>query len=313
MNTATRLASFALGLAAIGGAAAAVGSATDATPPFQDCLRVATAGDGTAMAGESMNTAGQAESGASMAPIVKGADGTRSKAGGLTLDPRSSTLPSGQGVTWRFRVTDCNGDAVRTFTRDQTKLVHLIVVRSDLTGYQHLHPALASDGTYSVAMTLRQPGRYRALADFTTGGRRYVLGTALTAPGAATAAPLPSAATRAHTDGYVVSLTRPAALTAGREATLRFAVTRHGRPVTGLQPYLGAYGHLVAQHAPGLEYSHVHPAEENLAAGTITFDAELPQAGPYRLFVQFRAAGRVHTAAFTQAATARQTTMTTPG
>lgn len=109
-------------------------------------------------------------------------------------------------------------------------------------------------------------------------------------------------ATFARTDGYVVSLSRPAALTAGRESTLRFAVTRNGRPVTGLQPYLGAYGHLVALHAPGLEYSHVHPAEENLTAGTITFDADLPKAGPYRLFMQFRAAGRVHTAAFTQEA-----------
>jgi hypothetical protein len=151
------------------------------------------------------------------------------------------------------------------------------------------------------------------MADFTTGGRRYVLGTGLTAPGAAAAVPLPRAATVARTDGYVVALSRPATLTAGREATLRFAVTRHGRPVTGLQPYLGAYGHLVALHAPGLEYSHVHPAEKNLAAGTITFDADLPKAGPYRLFVQFRAAGRVHTAAFTQTATARQTTRTTPG
>jgi hypothetical protein len=300
MNTATRLASFALGLAVIGGAAAAVGSATDATPPFQDCLRVATTGEDSAMAGESMTTAGQPESGASMAPIVKGADGTRSQAGGLTLDPQSSTLPAGQRLTWRFRVTDCNGDAVRTFTRDQTKLIHLIVVRSDLTGYQHLHPALAPDGTFSVATTLREPGRYRAMADFTTGGRRYVLGTTLTAPGAATAVRLQSPATVARADGYDVSLTRPATLTAGEEATLRFAVTRNGRPVTGLQPYLGAYGHLVALHAPGLEYSHVHPAEENLAAGTITFDAELAKAGPYRLFVQFRAAGRVHTAAFTQ-------------
>jgi hypothetical protein len=302
MNTATRLASFALGLAVIGAGAAAVGSATDATPPFQDCRRLATTGDGAAMAGDSMSTAGQAESGASMAPMVKGADGTRSKAGGLTLDPRFSTLPSGRRVSWRFRVTDCKGDAVRTFTRDQTKLVHLIVVRSDLTGYQHLHPALASDGTFSVAATLPRPGHYRAMADFTTGGRRYVLGTTLTAPGAAPDAPLPQPATVARTDGYVVSLTRPAALIAGREATLRFAVTRNGRPVTGLQPYLGAYGHLVALHAPGLEYSHVHPAEENLAAGTITFDADLPKAGPYRLFVQFRAAGRVHTAAFTQEA-----------
>lgn len=299
MTTATRLVSFALGLAVIGGGAAALGSATDATPPFQDCTRPAAQGQGSAMAGDAMS-----EGGAAMAKVVKDADGARSAAGGLTLDPLSRMLPAGQPVTWRFRITDCNRDAVRTFTREQTKLLHLIVVRSDLTGYQHLHPALGADGTFSVATTLREPGRYRALADFTTGGRRYVLGTGLTAPGAARTEPLPAAAMRARTDGYDVTLTRAATLTAGREATLRFAVTRDGRPVTGLQPYLGAYGHLVALHVPGLEYSHVHPAKEDLAAGTITFDADLPREGPYRLFVQFRAGGRVHTAAFTQNATA---------
>ena len=79
-------------------------------------------------------------------------------------------------------------------------------------------------------------------------------------------------------------------------------VTRNGRAVTGLQPYLGAYGHLVALHAGDLAYSHVHPVGESLSAGTITFDAELHKAGPYRLFMQFQTNGRVHTVAFTQEA-----------
>jgi hypothetical protein len=70
--------------------------------------------------------------------------------------------------------------------------------------------------------------------------------------------------------------------------------------VRGLQPYLGAYGHLVALRAPDLAYSHVHPAGEDRAAGVITFDVELEEHGPHRLFLQFRAGGRVHTVAFTQ-------------
>ena len=81
---------------------------------------------------------------------------------------------------------------------------------------------------------------------------------------------------------------------------MSFEIGRDGEPVRSLQPYLGAYGHLVALHAPDLAYSHVHPVGEDLAAGTIAFDAELAKPGPYRLFVQFRAGGEVHTAAFTQ-------------
>ena len=66
--------------------------------------------------------------------------------------------------------------------------------------------------------------------------------------------------------------------------------------------YLGAYGHLVALHAPELAYSHVHPNGTDRARGAITFDTELPKHGRYRLFLQFRTEGRVHTVAFTQTA-----------
>lgn len=293
MQTTARLAAFALGLVAVGGTAAALGGATGATPPFQSCLSADASGTGGSMA---MNSAGGAPS---MAAMVAGADGSRTKLRGLTLDPDQQTLDARAATTWRFRIADCEGNAVRRFERDQTKLLHLIVVRSDLTGYQHLHPTLAADGTFAVDMRPRRPGRYRAIADFTTGGRRYVLGTTLTVPGTAPSTPLPAPLTQASVDGYDVTLSRPATLAAGHEATLTFRITRRGAAVRELQPYLGAFGHLVALHAPGLEYSHVHPAARNLAAGTLTFDAELPKAGAYRLFVQFRTSGRVHTAAFT--------------
>jgi hypothetical protein len=127
-----------------------------------------------------------------------------------------------------------------------------------------------------------------------------VLGTTLVAPGRATDTPLPAPAERARVDGYEVELQRPAVLEAGAESQLTFRVTRGGRPVRDLQPYLGAYGHLVALHAPELAYSHVHPNGEDRAKGVITFDTELRRAGTYRLFMQFQTGGRVHTVAFTQ-------------
>jgi hypothetical protein len=80
---------------------------------------------------------------------------------------------------------------------------------------------------------------------------------------------------------------------------LTFTVTRAGRPVTDLQPYLEARGHLVALRAGDLAYLHVHPMESR-ERGRIAFAAHYPSAGRYRLFLQFKAAGRVHTAALTQ-------------
>ena len=82
--------------------------------------------------------------------------------------------------------------------------------------------------------------------------------------------------------------------TAGAESELAFTVTRGGRRVA-VEPYLGARGHLVALRQGDLAFLHVHPDEDRP-----TFMATFPTAGTYRLFLQFRTEGRVHTAAFTQ-------------
>ncbi|NKX51639.1 hypothetical protein HER39_13910, partial [Arthrobacter deserti] len=48
---------------------------------------------------------------------------------------------------------------------------------------------------------------------------------------------------------------------------LTVIVTRGGQPVKTLEPYLGAYGHLVALRAGDLAYLHVHPEGAAPAAG----------------------------------------------
>jgi hypothetical protein len=231
---------------------------------------------------------------------VPGSDGRRSQLAGLRFRPVPGALRAGGTATWRFSIIDCDGRPVRTFEREQTKLLHLIVARTDFTGYQHLHPTLAPDGTWSVQLATPRSGRYRAIADFVVEGRKYVLGTTLTVPGRSADVPIPAPALTASADGYDVELQRPAVLDKDTEAQLTFRITRHGRPVTDLEPYLGSYGHLVALHAPELSYSHVHPVGEDRAAGVITFDTEFHEAGRFRLFLQFQTHGRVHTVAFTQ-------------
>jgi hypothetical protein len=295
-STVSRLAAFSAGLAIAAGAAGAIGATTRPTPPFQDCLKVAAAnaGFGTQMA------SGAGSGGEPMLEPVPGSDGLHSQLAGLRFDPRSRTLIAGGSTTWQFRIIGCDGSPVRHFERENTKLLHLIVVRTDLSGYQHLHPTLGSDGTFTIRLSTARPGTYRAIADFAIDGRKYVLGTNLTAPGHADDVPLPAPALTNSVDGYRVELERSARLTAGQEAQLTFCITRQGRPVSDLEPYLGSYGHLVALHAPELGYSHVHPNAADPANGAITFDTELGQRGTYRLFLQFQTHARVHTVAFTQ-------------
>jgi hypothetical protein len=292
-TTSSRLAAFAAALCVTGAAAAAVGASTGATPPFQDCLKIAALEAGAAEEMEAME-------GEPMVEAVPGAHGLTADLAGLRIEPLPQRLRAGGEATWRFRILDCDGKPVRDFEPEQGKLLHLIVVRSDFTGYQHLHPTLGRDGTFSTTMKTPTAGRYRAIADFVVDGRKYVVGTDITVPGVVRDERLPAPALAASADGYDIELQRPAVLEAGEEAQLTFRITRHGRPVRDLEPYLGAYGHLVALHAPDLAYSHVHPDGEDRTSGVISFDVELDDPGTYRLFLQFQTRGRVHTTAFTQ-------------
>src|SRR5213596_3433537 len=121
MQIPARLAAFAAGLAVIGGGAAALGSATHATPPFQSCLSAAP--DARVMPGDAMG------SDAPMAEAVSGADGTQSKLAGVSLRPIAQRFAAGRTASWQFTITDCEGNVIRKFERDQTKLLHLIVAR----------------------------------------------------------------------------------------------------------------------------------------------------------------------------------------
>lgn len=259
--------------------------------PGEDLAGGDAAGSDDAMSGMQMQ---------GMAPLVAGADATTDSADGLRLTLTTPKLVAGEPAEWKLEVLDSEGTPVKHFERDQTKLMHLIVVRDDFSGYQHLHPVLDPEGEFKLPVTLDRPGRYRAIADFTTAGKRYALGVGVTVSGKVDPVPLPPPTRKVTEDGYTVTLA-DGMLRAGTEETLTFAVERGGRPETALQTYLGTYGHLVALRKPDLAYSHIHPVAHDATAGTITFDAEFPSAGTFRLFLQFRAGGKVHTAAFTAA------------
>jgi hypothetical protein len=87
-------------------------------------------------------------------------------------------------------------------------------------------------------------------------------------------------------------------LRAGSDGELHFTVTRAGEPVDDLEPYLGAYGHLVAIRAADHAYLHVHPTED-ASPREVAFVVGTPSPGTYRLFLDFQHDATVRTAAFT--------------
>ncbi|MEV0604895.1 hypothetical protein AB0I61_00770 [Polymorphospora rubra] len=230
-----------------------------------------------------------------------GVSGLSLSSAGYTLVPATTRLEVGPAVDFRFTVQAIDRQTVTTFAVVHDKPLHLIVLRRDLTGYQHLHPTMAPDGTWSVPLALTGPGIWRAYADFTavdTAGTQtpVTLGVDLVAGGDYQPTPLPSPAREANVDDFVV--TYEGTPQVGATQPLQFRVFRAGSPVAGLERYLGAYGHLVAVRDGDLGYVHVHP-EPELASGAIKFWLTAPSPGRYRLFLDFQVAGQVHTAEFT--------------
>ena len=213
---------------------------------------------------------------------------------GLRLVVDDPELRRGETEEIHFRIADARGETVRDFDVEHEKRMHLIVARHDLTGFQHLHPEQAADGSWSIAARLPEAGSYRMFADFTHDGTAQTLAADLRVDGRADLRPLPAPAPEAVSDGgYDVQLDAANARP-GAEAQLDFTITKDGEPIE-TEPYLGAGGHLVALREGDLAFLHVHPAGDGVA-----FAATFPTAGRYRLFLQFQHEGRIHTVAFTR-------------
>ena len=218
---------------------------------------------------------------------------------GYRLALADKTLEPGTGKI-AFTIEGPDAQPVTNFDVEHEKQLHLIVVRRDHTGFQHLHPTLdETTGTWTARAQLT-PGAWRVFADFTPAdGPALVLGADLLVPGQIEA---PAAAEETRTavvDGYTVTV--DGTLAPGEHSALELTVSKDGAPVTDLQPYLGAYGHLVALREGDLAYLHVHPGGEPGDGETepgpeIEFGAEVPSTGRYHLYLDFQHDDVVRTA-----------------
>ncbi|HEX6601954.1 MAG TPA: hypothetical protein VF030_04880 [Solirubrobacterales bacterium] len=307
MNTPSpyrRIGLFVVGLLLVFGAATAIGAAVEPTEIESDqehsgeTMSTHTAATGTAHGGheEAHKPAGLG--------IAEGGYALR-------LDP--TQWERGETRELSFTIDGPDGRPVSEFDELHERRMHLIVVRRDGAEFRHLHPEMDAAGTWAIPVEFAQPGVYRAFADFSVEGDQHTLaGDLFVSGGEFEARPFPPAQPLDSTDGYEVRL-RAGEPRAGEPTSLTFAVSENGHAVHGLQPYLGAKGHLVALREGDLAFLHVHPEEaegehghgdeaahgHEAGANEIAFAATFPTAGRYRLYLQFRHEGVVRTVEFT--------------
>ncbi|GAA2488337.1 hypothetical protein [Winogradskya humida] len=247
------------------------------------------------------NADGTVSQAAAVAPATgESVGGLALTASGLTMVPETATLQAGKKQKFSFRITGAGGAPITTYAVVHDKPLHFVVIRRDLTGFQHLHPTMAPDGTWSIDLPPAEPGSYRAIADFTAivGGRQtpVALGVDLTVAGNYVPVPLPAPVTEATAGTFTVSYAGSPQI--GSTQPLLLTVRDQAGKSAALEPYLGAFGHLVVLREGDVGYVHVHP-EPQLADGAVKFWLAAPGPGRYRMFFDFQVAGQVHTAAYT--------------
>jgi hypothetical protein len=195
------------------------------------------------------------------------------------------------GDSETFHLRDPNGNAVTEFSPSHGALLHAVLIRPDLSDFQHVHPDIDGDGSWTVTITA--PGKWHLVFESVP----VVDGVAATQPIIVTAnvddetvvatVPLPAADDVVEVDGLVVT----------RNGFLFTVTNADGTAATGLEPYLEQVAHLVAIRQADLAYTHLHPMDSS--AGTFDFGKGLTAPGTYRLFLQFGHSGSVLTVPFT--------------
>jgi hypothetical protein len=235
------------------------------------------------------------------ADVPPAGDGTEAYRIGYTL--RDVQLPREAGEPGRlsFVIENYRGRPQTGFLEEQTKRMHVYVVRDDLAVFRHVHPQMRRDGTWGANLTLPEPGDYRVVAEFMArdeggNGDFVMLGAPARVPGAWKPAPAPAPTGKAS--GWGVEAAVEGEVTAGDDEELRLRLSTPDGRVPGLGTYLGTSAHVTGFHVGSGAAVHMHPLGEPMSAandGVLTFHTQLPRPGDYVLFVQVVVDDFLHT------------------
>jgi hypothetical protein len=185
---------------------------------------------------------------------------------------------------------------VGTFNVVHERLFHAFVVSEDLQFFAHGHPALIADGVFQYPIVFPGAGMFRVLADFyPQSATPQLTATTVIVPGTA---PDPARVERDYSPkrgaNMEVSLaTIPEMPVAGNRTQLRVTLDAQ----SGLQKYLGAWGHLLAVSDDLIDMMHEHPYRAE-GGSQIEFALVFPRARPHRIWMQFQRDGVVNTVHF---------------
>jgi hypothetical protein len=212
---------------------------------------------------------------------------------------------SGSTEKLRLEIKNQNDGAVKDFTNVQDYPLHLLLIRSDRTGFQHIHPMLNKEtGEFTQDILFPLDGSYRLYAEFTEIGKAKTnLESKITVGDLESYEP-PEALninkSAAVSNGFIASFYFPpnddsvgpanTDFFAGANSTLLISIETNSQPFKNLEPYHGSLGTLTV-FGPDMQPIVVsaQKPENDIQSGLLTFELTFPKTGHYKLFLETKA------------------------
>jgi hypothetical protein len=213
---------------------------------------------------------------------------------GFEVEVQPPVLHPGDEASLTLRPIDPAGRPVAHYEIVHEKLIHLFVVSQDLEFFAHIHPVLDGN-TFHIQTRLPKPGMYRLLADYYPSGSVPQLSlSTFYVDGPPPSPHLTASLSPQHSANLTANLRiEPEQPIAGLQTRLFFDLN----PYDGVEPYLGAWGHMLIASEDLVDLIHTHPFL--VGRPTIQFNVIFPRAGLHRIWTQFQRDGVVNTVVFT--------------
>jgi DMSO/TMAO reductase YedYZ heme-binding membrane subunit len=219
----------------------------------------------------------------------------------VSLEPKKPV--AGQPVVLTFAVTDKRtGRILKRYQILQEKLMHVVILRHDLLSYDHIHPQYDDNGNFVISHTFPTEGTYSLFVEYSPPDFYENLSIATVTVGS----PLKESKADLQVSSFTKQFGEVTVSLAFKNPikvndTVDFAYTltdSKGQPISDLETYLAAFGHMSAVSEDLQTYTHVHPINGPLSAGdrggpVVQFSTFFPKVGLYKIFTQFKRNGEV--------------------
>lgn len=230
---------------------------------------------------------------------LKAAHHENSNESQVQLSTFPQTMKAGEPIQLIFAIKEKDQNVPLEISHEMK--IHLMAVSEDLDWFRHIHPEEQLDGTYIITETFPSGGKYLLFTDFKPSGADQVVNRQeIEVEGSHTEGhqdlsnPLIS-----EVEGYTVTLENGTDFKTNRTQPLKISVEKDAGKLQedDLQPYLGASAHIVMISKTDKEFLHIHPVSDDRFP--IYSETYIEKPGTYRMWVQFKIDGKVHTADFT--------------